>query len=78
MDDREYIRKEAEILYNYIIEDKEKFDNKKQVYGRILSSIRGIVKCQIGGIEELEISLEEVKEIIKDIVDNNPKQIEYR
>ena len=76
MDDRAYIRKEAEILYNYIIEDKEKFDNKKQVYGRIVSSIKEIVKCQIGGIEELEISLEEVKEIIKDIVDNNPKQIE--
>lgn len=78
MDDRDYIRKETEILYNYIIEDREKFDNKKQVYGRILNSIKGIVKCQIGGLEELEISIEEVKEIIKDIVDNSSKQIEYK
>lgn len=78
MNDRDYIRKEAEMLYNYIIEDKEKFDTKKQVYGRILNNIKGTVQCQIGEIEELEISIEEVKNIIKDIVDNNPKQIKYK
>lgn len=78
MDDRDYIRKEAEILYNYIIEDGEKFDNKKQVYARIYNSIKGAVSCQIGGMESLDISIDEVKEIIKDVVDNNINKIEYK
>lgn len=78
MDDKNYIRKEAEILYNYIIDDEEKFDNKKQVYARIYNSIKGSVSCQIGGMEFLEISIDEVKAIIKDVVDRNVKKIEYK
>lgn len=73
MEDRNYIQKEAEILYKYIIDDKETFDNKKQIYARIYNSIKSTVTCQIGGIENLEISNSEIKAIIKNIVDNNEK-----
>lgn len=73
MEDRNYIQKEAEILYKYIIDDKETFDNKKQIYARIYNSIKSTVTCQIGGIENLEISNLEIKAIIKNIVDNNEK-----
>lgn len=71
MNDKDYIRKEAEILYKYIIDDNEKFDNKKQIYARIYNSIKGSVTCQIGGMEQLEIDTSEVKGIIKDIVDKS-------
>ncbi|MGG7143042.1 hypothetical protein ACQPVP_06210 [Clostridium nigeriense] len=40
MKDREYIEKEARNLYNYIVEDNEKFDSKKQLYARILNNIK--------------------------------------
>lgn len=71
MDDRDYIKKEAEILYKYIIDDREKFDNKKQIYARIYNSIKGSVSCQIGGLEYLEITTDEIKSIIRDVVDNS-------
>lgn len=29
---KDYIRKEAEILYNYIIDDEENFNNKKNIF----------------------------------------------
>ena len=70
MDDREYIEREAKLIYGYIIQDKEKFDNKKHLYARILNSIKSTAECQIGGIESLEISLDEIKEIIKLVVGN--------
>lgn len=70
MNDRGYIEKEARILYKYIVEDNEKFDNKKQLYARILNNIRNTAKCDIGGIETLDLSLNEIKEIIKDVVEN--------
>ncbi|MBN1077471.1 hypothetical protein [Clostridium botulinum] len=68
MEDREYIKKEAEILYNFILNDEEMFDNKKQIYARIFNNIKDIVKCQIGGLEYLDISISEIKDIIKDVV----------
>lgn len=71
MNDKDYIRKEAEILYKYIIEDREKFDTKKHIYARIYNSIKGSISCQIGNIEQLEISIGEIKDIIKDVVDNS-------
>ncbi|VYT99464.1 hypothetical protein [Clostridium tertium] len=70
MNDREYIEREARILYKYIVEDNEKFDNNKQLYARILNNIRSTAECDIGGIETLDLSLSEIKEIIKDIVEN--------
>lgn len=78
MEDKEYIRREAEILCNYIIEDKEVFSNKKQVYARLLNNIKDIVECQMGGIEFLDISIEEVKDIIKDVVKKSDKKIKYK
>ncbi|NFG23137.1 hypothetical protein FDF11_16320 [Clostridium botulinum] len=68
MEYREYIKKEAEILYNFILNDEEMFDNKKQIYARILNNIKDTVKCQIGGLEYLDISISEIKDIIKDVV----------
>lgn len=70
MNDREYIEKEARTLYKYIVEDNEKFDNNKQLYARILNNIRSTAQCDIGGIETLDLSLSEIKEIIKAVVEN--------
>lgn len=78
MEDKEYIRREAEILCNYIIEDKEVFSNKKQVYARLLNNIKDIVECQMGGIEFLDISIEEIKDTIKDVVNKSDKKIKYK
>ena len=76
MKDREYIRQEAETLYNYILDDEEKFDNMKHVYARIFNSIEGIAECQVGGIDNLEISVEDIKDIIKDVVESSPRKTE--
>lgn len=70
MKDREYIEKETKLLYGYILQDNEKFDNKKQLYARILNSIKTTAQCDIGGIETLNLSLSEIKEIIKSVVEN--------
>ena len=70
MKDREYIEQETKILYKYIIEDNEKFANKKQLYARIFNNIKSNAVCDIGGLETLDLSLQEIKEIIKDIVEN--------
>ncbi|TGY43621.1 hypothetical protein E5347_02065 [Clostridium sartagoforme] len=70
MNDREYIEKEARTLYKYIVEDNEKFDNNKQLYARILNNIRSTAQCDIGGIETLDLSLSEIKEIIKAVIEN--------
>ena len=70
MKDREYIEKEAKMLYKYIIEGNEKFDNKKQLYARIFNNIQSTAVCDIGGLETLDLSLKEIKEIIKEVVEN--------
>ena len=70
MNDREYIENEARMLYKYIVEGKEKFDNNKQLYARIFNNIRSTAECDIGGIETLDLSLSEIKEIIKEVVKN--------
>ncbi|MDV4150555.1 hypothetical protein R0131_06875 [Clostridium sp. AL.422] len=70
MKDREYIEKEAKMLYKYILEDNERFDNKKQLYARIFNNIKNTAECDIGGIETLDLSASEIKSIIKYIVDN--------
>lgn len=38
MNDRGYIEKETKLVYSYILQDNEKFDNKKQLYARIFNS----------------------------------------
>ena len=68
MKDREYIEKEAKMLYKYIIEGNEKFDNKKQLYARIFNNIKSTSECDIGGLETLDLSLSEIKDIIKEVV----------
>ena len=70
MEDREYIEKEAKMIYRYIIQDNEKFDSKKQLYARILNSIKNTAQCDIGGIENLDLSLNEIKSKIKEIVES--------
>lgn len=70
MEDREYIEKEARMLYKYIVEDNEKFENKKQLYARIFNNIKNTAECDIGGIETLDLSTNEIKEIIKSVVEN--------
>ncbi|MDU5107642.1 hypothetical protein [Clostridium sp.] len=70
MNDRDYIEKETRILYKYILEDKEKFDNKKQLYARIYNNIKYTAKCDIGGLETLGLSTSEIKNIIKEVIEN--------
>ncbi len=70
MNDRDYIEKETRILYKYILEDNEKFDNKKQLYARIYNNIKYTAKCDIGGLETLDLSKNEIKDIIKEVIEN--------
>ena len=72
MDDQDYIQKEAEMLYQYMIEDGETFKKPKQIYHQIFKSIQSSVACECGGLAHLEISEQEVKEIIQKIVDEHP------
>lgn len=77
-EDIEYVRKEAETLYESMFSDTEVLDSKKQVYAMIFNNIKMIFGCQIGGIENLEISKDEIKKIIKDVVDNNKRKLNYK
>ena len=70
MDDKEYIKNEIISQYKYILEDKLTFDNKKQLYARIYNSIESICSCEVDGIENLDLDKKEIKELIKEIVDN--------
>ncbi|MBE6054913.1 MAG: hypothetical protein E7212_13620 [Clostridium sartagoforme] len=70
MNDREYIENEARMLYKYIVEGKEKFDNRKQLYARVFNNIKSTAVCDIGGLETLDLSTSEIKEIIKEVVNN--------
>ncbi|MCR1950371.1 MULTISPECIES: hypothetical protein [unclassified Clostridium] len=70
MNDRDYIEKETKLIYGYILQDNEQFDNKKQLYARIFNNIKTTARCDIGGLETLDLSLSEIKEIIKDVVEN--------
>lgn len=70
MKDREYIEKEIKLIYEYIVQDNEKFDNKKQLYARILNNLKSTSECDIGGIETLDLSLTEIKDIIKKVVES--------
>ncbi|MCI6693922.1 MULTISPECIES: hypothetical protein [unclassified Clostridium] len=70
MNDRDYIEKETRILYKYILEDNEQFDNKKQLYARIYNNIKYTAKCDIGGFETLDLSVSEIKDIIKNVIEN--------
>lgn len=78
MDDREYITKEVLLLYEYILSDGEQFSEKRHLYARILSSIKSTASCQVGGIEQLDLSVQDIKNIIKDVIDNHPKQLNYK
>ena len=77
-EDIDYVRKEAETLYNSMFSDEEVLDSKKQVYAMIFNNIKMIFGCQIGGIENLELTKEEIKEIIKDVVNSSKRQLKYK
>lgn len=77
-EDIDYVRKEAETLYDSMFSDEEVLDSKKQVYAMIFNNIKMIFGCQIGGIENLELTKEEIKEIIKDVVNNSKRQLKYK
>ncbi|WP_460292493.1 hypothetical protein [Clostridium tertium] len=70
MNDRDYIEKETKLVYGYILQDNERFDNKKQLYARIFNSIKTTARCDIGGLETLDLSLIEIEEIVKNVVEN--------
>lgn len=72
MDAREYIQKEIEVLYQYLIDDGETFKKSKQIYHRLFKSIEGSVTCEIGGLDQLDLSTQEIKEMIQSYVDQHP------
>lgn len=71
MNDRLYIQKEAELLYQYMVEDGETFKKPKQIYHRIFKSIESSVTCEYGGLNQLDLSDQEVKDIIQKVVDEH-------
>lgn len=76
--DTEYVKKEAKILYDSMFMDDEVLDARKQVYAMIFNNMGMIFDCQMGGFEELSLTKSEIKEIIKDVVDNDERQLTYR
>ncbi len=72
MDDRQYIQKEIEMLYQYMIDDGETFKKSKQIYNRLFKSIEGSITCEIGGLHELELSTQDIKDMIQTYVDEHP------
>ena len=74
MEDREYIINEARIVYKYSIKDEYKIGDKKKLYSAMLKIITGTINCDIGGIEYLLISKEEIKNIIKYVVEEEERE----
>lgn len=72
MDDRQYIQKEIELLYQYMVEDGETFKKPKQIYNRLFKSIEGSVACEMGGLHELDLSTQEIKDMIQKYIDEHP------
>lgn len=70
MDDRDYVIKEARTLYKYILEGKERFESKKHLYARIYNNLESNSVCDCGGLDNFDLSKEEIKEIIKNEVEN--------
>lgn len=70
MEDRDYVIKEAKTLYKYILEGGEEFKSKKHLYARIYNNLESNSICDCGGLETFELSKEEIKIIIKDVVEN--------
>ncbi len=64
MEDREYIKKKQKFCIILFWMMKK----WKQIYARIFNNIKDIVKYKIVGLEYLDISISEIKDIIKDVV----------
>lgn len=75
MNDREYIIKEVRSLYRFILGDKEKFKEKKHLYARIYNSLENILECEAYGIENISLSKEEIKDIIKEEIEKYNKSL---
>ena len=73
MDDRDYVINEVRILYRYILEGKEEFKSKKHLYARIYNNLESNSVCDCGGLDNFDLSKEEIKEIIKNEVENFEK-----
>ncbi|MGL4760176.1 MAG: hypothetical protein ACRCWG_01845 [Sarcina sp.] len=76
--DMEYVRSEAKTLYDSMFMDNEVVETRRHVYAMIYNNMEMIFGCQIGGFEELEVTKSEIKEIIKDVVDTDKRQLTYR
>lgn len=74
MEDREYIINEARIVYKYSIKDEDKIGDKKKLYSAMLKNITGTVNCDIGGMEYLLLSKEDIKDIIKYVVEEQERK----
>lgn len=76
--DIKYVRNEAKTLYDSMFMDNEVVETRKHVYAMIYNNMEMIFGCQIGGFEELELTKGEIKEIIKNVVDTDERQLVYR
>lgn len=72
MDSRRYILKEVELQYQYKIEDQLTYSKPKYLMNDIFRSLQGSITCEFGGINELGLTDQEVKEIIKDYIEQHP------
>ena len=76
--DIEYVKKEAKTLYDSMFMDDEVIEARKHVYAMIYNNMSMIFGCQMGGFDKLELSKSEIKEIIKNVVDNDERQLNYK
>lgn len=72
MNPREYIKKEVELQYQYKIDDQEFYSKIKYLVNDIFRSIQGSVSCEFGGFSELGLSDQDVKQIIKEYIEQHP------
>lgn len=72
MNSREYIKKEVELQYQYKIDDQEFYSKIKHLVNDIFRSIEGSVSCEFGGFTELGLTDQEVKQMIKEYIEQHP------
>ena len=77
-EDINYVRKEAETLYDSMFLDDEVLNSRKQVYAMIYNNMEMIFGCQKSDFDSLYITRDEIKEIIKEVVDTNKRQLTYK
>lgn len=75
MEEKAYLLKEIELQYNYRLEDGETYSKVKHLVNDLFKSIKGSISCECDGFHSLGFSDEEVKALIKQYVESQPKNL---